>query len=367
MSGRSRGMRLIGIVFVALAAILALQGGNAQAQDKPKPVIINMLISPLGAGPLEGQVILGTQIAREHPWLILRAQETPGYLYNIREMATNKPRWKDTVFATEDTVIQLAFQGGAPILKDFLPEPIKIKWKLLYGEAYWTQGMWFVTLDPAIKTLSDIKGKSVAVGLRTQCDWGMDARLFLEIAYGVTPANTKIEHLPPVTATEAMLDGKVKVAVMGAGGGVGPDRKDWLLAPPIRTLQASGRKPYYLGVSEEDIKKVNQQLNTSYQPTVIKAGTLYDQPADLHVGIDRGYIGVHPEFPEEVAYEIVKQVAKFGPKMGDLHGLWKVWSPELMIDGLTEETAHPGAIRAYKELGWWDKAKKFKPVEYPKE
>jgi len=61
----------------------------------------------------------------------------------------------------------------------------------------------------------------------------------------------------------------------------------------------------------------------------------------------------------------VKQVAKFGPKMGELHGLWKVWSPELMVDGLSEENTHPGAIRAYKELGWWDLRKQFTPVTYP--
>lgn len=353
------------ISFGALLSLIALSFLTFPAIAQEKPRIINMLISPLGAGPLEGQVILGTLIAREHPWLILRAQETPGYLYNIREMAMNKARWTDTVFATEDTVIQHAFQGGKPELKEFLPEPVKIKWKLLYGEAYWTQGMWFVTLDPKIKKIGDLKGKSIAVGLRTQCDWGMDARLFLQVAYGITPKNTKIDHMPPIAATEAMLDGKVVAAVMGAGTGSGPTQKNWLIAPPLRTLQASGRKPYYLGASPQDVEKVNKHFNTSYQSVKIPAGTIYEQKEDLVVGIDRGYMAVHPSFPEDVAYELVMQVAKFGPKMGQLHGLWKIWSPELMVDGLSEENTHPGAVRAYKELGWWELRKKFTPVTYP--
>ncbi|MCB1547238.1 MAG: hypothetical protein KDJ41_05290, partial [Hyphomicrobiaceae bacterium] len=60
-------------------------------------------------------------------------------------------------------------------------------------------------------------------------------------------------------------------------------------------------------------------------------------------------------------------VAKIGPKMKDLHPVWRIWSPELMLHGLSEENVHPGAKRAYVELGWWDKHKKFPPVTYPKQ
>ena len=58
-------------------------------------------------------------------------------------------------------------------------------------------------------------------------------------------------------------------------------------------------------------------------------------------------------------------VATYGPQMKDLHGLWRIWSPELMVGGLTEENTHPGAIKAFKELGWWDLRTKTKPVQLP--
>lgn len=83
------------------------------------------------------------------------------------------------------------------------------------------------------------------------------------------------------------------------------------------------------------------------------------------MGVDRGYTASHPEFPEELAYEVVKTVAKLAPRMASLNALWKISSPELMVNGLTEENAHPGAIRAYKELGWWELRTKFRPVTYP--
>ena len=79
----------------------------------------------------------------------------------------------------------------------------------------------------------------------------------------------------------------------------------------------------------------------------------------------RGYKAVHPEFPDDTAYQIVMSVAKLAPKLRDLHIIWKIWSPELMVAGLSDENVHPGAKKAYVELGWWDKAKNFPPMTYP--
>ena len=40
-------------------------------------------------------------------------------------------------------------------------------------------------------------------------------------------------------------------------------------------------------------------------------------------------------------------------------------TPEMMLDGLTDENTHPGAIRAFKEIGIWEMRKDFVPVTYP--
>lgn len=106
------------------------------------------------------------------------------------------------------------------------------------------------------------------------------------------------------------------------------------------------------------VEKINQELDTTFEHIVVPAGTLPAQEEDFPVAVNHGYKAAHPDFPEETAYQIVKAVAELGPKMKDLHPLWRIWSPELMLYGLSEENAHPGAIRAYKELGWWDIATK---------
>lgn len=348
---------LVGIFALAPAG----PDGVAQAQQR-QAESVTVLRCPLGCGIIEEDTILGSFVAKEHPWLVLQPQETPGYLYNIREMAKNEKRWKTTIFGTEDTIIQLGVHGG-PALQEFLPEPIKIRWKLLYGEAWWTQGMWFVTLDPKLRTIADLKGKRVGLGLRTQSDWGMDARIFLEVGYGITPQNSDLRHLGPVAATEAMLDGKVDAVVMGMG--TDPYGKNWHIAAPIRLLEASGRKLYYIGMDKEVVDKVNKKYGTTYQLITVPGGTLPQRSEPLVVGVDRGYTASHPEFPEHLAYEVVKTVAKLAPRMEKVAALWKLSSPELMVNGLTDENAHPGAIRAYKELGWWELRKKFRAVTYP--
>ena len=353
-----------GRLLLAAALLAGLASDPAPAQQARKPETVTVLRCPLGCGISEGDTILGSFIAKEHPWLVYQTQETPGYLYNVREVAKNDKRWKTTGFGTEDTVIQLAVHGGSPELKEFLPEPITIKWKLLFGEAWWTQGMWYVTLNSKLKSIADLKGKRLGLGLRTQSDWGMDARLFLEVAYGITPQNTDIRHLGPVQATEAMLDGKVDAVVMGAG--TDPSGTNWLLAAPMRLLEASGHKLFYIGMDREAVEKVNAKYGTTYLTITVPPGTLPQRAEPLLVGVDRGYTAAHPEFPEDLAYETVKMVARLAPRMAAVHPLWKVSSPELMVNGLTEENAHPGAMRAYKELGWWDLRTKFRPVTYPK-
>jgi TRAP transporter TAXI family solute receptor len=359
-----------GAIAVAMFGLLLatiLLGGlvtdRSEAQQR-KPETITVLRCPLGCGIVEGDTILGSFVAKAHPWLVYQTQETPGYIYNVREMAKNQARWKNTAFGTEDTIIQLAVNGGSPELKEFLPEPIKIKWKLLFGEAWWTQGMWWVTLNPSLKTIGDLKGKRLGLGLRAQSDWGMDARLFLEVGYGVTPQNSDIRHLGPVAATEAMLDGKVDAVVMGAG--TDPNGKNWLVAAPMRLLEASGRKLYYIGMDKEAVDKVNAKFGTTYMTITMPPGTVPQRNEPLLVGVDRGYTAAHPDLPETTAYELIKTVAKLVPQMATAHPLWKVSSPELMVNGLTEENTHPGAIRAYKEMGWWELRTKVRPVTYPK-
>lgn len=345
----------------ALLIILLAVTSHALAFEQPN--VISVLLCPLGCGPLEGDTLLGGLITHKDPTLILRPQETPGYIYNFREMSTNESRWKSTIFGINDDIFGFGPLGGTPEFKEFLPQPIHTKFKLLYGEAYWTQGHWWVTLDPKLKKISDLKGKRLGIGLRTQSDWGLNARVDLEFGYGITTQNTKIYHLGPAKAVEELLDGKLDAIVMGLG--TEPFLKEWLITGPMSVLQAAKRKIYYIGMEPQIVRKLNKKLRTSYLVVTVPAKTLPYQKRAFTTAADRGFKAAHESFPEDLAYKLVKAVATYGPLMKRRQGLWRIWSPDLMVGGLTDENAHPGAIRAFEELGWWHLRKKYKPVHLP--
>ena len=357
-----RRIFLRGLAGLSAVPVLNLKVSRAFAAQKP--VIVPIFSSPFGAGPHTGNSIWGNIMAKAGETLIIAAQETPGYLYNYREMAKPK-RWKTHVFGTDASIVQLGILGGQPDIKEFLPEPIPIKFKFLHGEGMWSQGKFFITTDPNTKTMADLKGKRISLGLRAQSNWGVFPRLLLKTALGITPENTDIRHLTPGAMTQQLIDGTTDVIVSGCG--TDPDQTAFLVSGWLKKLDASGRKIRYIPMEPWALEKTNKKYGTSLVMMTFKAGTLPQQDQDLPVGMDRSYKAVHSDFPEEVAYDFVKAVYKYSPQMKDLHALWSILTPRMMIDGLTEDNTHPGAVRALKEVGLWDTDMRRNsiPVTYP--
>ena len=310
-------------MLLGVAGLALLPMASSLAQKPAAPVAVPLLLCPWGCGPTESDTILMNQMIKEGSPVTMLPQETPGYMYNIREMA-NERHWKKTAFSTEDVVIQLALKwGGTPTMKEFLPDRVPVRFKLLYGETWWAQGKFFVTFDPSIRTPADFKGKRVALGLRSQSDWGVFSRIMLEHGYGITPQNTDIRHLTPAALTQQLLDGSVDVAVTAFG--TEPALKEILISPPMRQLEAAGKPLRYIGVSKEVIDKVNAKLGTTFLHVNLPAGKLPKQAEPLSLGFVRGFKAAHPDFPEETAYQIVMAVARNAPRMKELHALWKIW------------------------------------------
>ena len=59
-----------------------------------------------------------------------------------------------------------------------------------------------------------------------------------------------------------MIDGTTDVAVTGFG--TEPTQKFYLLTGPLRKLQASGRKLYYIPIEQSAIDKVNKKFGTTF-------------------------------------------------------------------------------------------------------
>ncbi len=351
--------KLIRSLLTVVVAVLTL-GSTVQTRAADA---IPVLLCPFGCGPMAGDTILMNQMIKSGADIILLPQESPGYMYNIREMGRNKNKWKNFIFKTEDVLIQIAYAGGSKEVKEFLPEEIKIPWKLLYGEAFWGQGKFLVTYDCSLKRASDLKGKRISLGLRGQSDWGVFSRLWLEIIHGITPENSDIRHMTPGQLTQQLIDGATDASVTPIG--TEPSLTKFLIPGPVRQLEATGKKMCYLGATKEDIDKLNERMGATWQHVNLPANTLPHQDEPLGIGVNKGFAAVHESFDEERAYKVVKSVIEIGPEMVELHALWRIWSTELMTCGLSEQNTHPGAIRAYKEKGIWDLRNKCDPMTYP--
>ena len=107
-SARSLKAWSFGTVLAVTAALSGMPEARAQSAA---PAMVPMLLCPWGCGNTETSTMLMNAMVKDGSPVTLLPQETPGYMYNIREMA-NQKHWKTTVFGTEDIVLQLAAKWG---------------------------------------------------------------------------------------------------------------------------------------------------------------------------------------------------------------------------------------------------------------
>ena len=202
---------------VSALAVIGVMAGSAQARDE---VRVPTLTAPFGAGITEQIVIFERLIAKRHPWVRLVAQESPGFVYNIREMAANKKRYKTTTFWSSTGGLWAAETAQ----KGFFPKPIPrddFRWLVTRS----SNCIWFGTLDPNIKSIKDFSGKKIGLGRRSQTHWALFTTKAIKVGEGVNDA--KLEYLGNHAGMAALLDGRVDVTVL------------------IATMTAQARKTYF--------------------------------------------------------------------------------------------------------------------------
>jgi TRAP-type uncharacterized transport system substrate-binding protein len=348
--------RLVRRALVAAAIGAAAWAVIPVAISAGKLTLVPSLQCPMGCGAVIYDVLLSNSMARTGSNVSLTPQETPGYMYNIRQMdkTYDEPKTKITTFGTEDMVLQLGPMGGQGILKDSLPEPITHHFKFLWQIAATAQGRFFVTFDPNIKTIDDMKGKRVDLGLLTQSDWGLSGRMVLD-AYGITSENTKISYVTPAVMTSQLIAGTTDVATSGILGDAASNK--WSPVGPLVKLvaaaKASGRKLHYISVDPAKIEKLNQQYGMTLFTVTLKPHTLPLQDEPFTMGLNRAYHAVTTDFPPEIAYELTKATLQHGAALKKEGGFWSFWSAKGMVAGLTECNTNPGSIKAFKEAGIW--------------
>ena len=202
--------------------------------------------------------------------------------------------------------------------------------------ALYPETVQIVTLDPAIQSVADLKGKSVCVG-----DVGSGTyfnALDVFAAYDMT-----IDDVVPVyqsfgDSTESLKDGKIDAAFLCAGAPT----------PAVTELSAS-KTVYLLSFDDEHMEKLLAACPW-YAKLVIPAGTYDGFDEDAATITVKATLVCKSDVPDDVAYTIVKTIFESKDDIIALHAKANDLSLEFATEGIAVPFAK-GAAQYFAENG----------------
>lgn len=338
----SRRIR-IAVLCVVTGGLFLCGPAPAAAQEEKK---VSILTSPTGSGPYQAWAVLQTRAKDNHPWLRPIAVETPGFNYNVKYFAEKPELWPNTLIGS-GSVLEWAAKTG---IKPFYPGPLKAAEDFRIIGVMGLTGITFVTTNPNIRKIEDFEGKRVATGLLTQNEWGMYPRMLLD-GWGLTKKLRALNPLGTDPNVEALLDGRADVATLVVFSS--ENLKHTIAPSPFKLLEASNRSWRYVSVPKSMVEDYNSRTGAPFHARVYPPNTLPNQNAEVTTFGNFLLLTAHKSFPDDLAYEFAKFWIKMGPVTAQYDAMGRIWDSRSISAAarVTPELVHPGAMRAYSELG----------------
>ena len=193
-----------------------------------------------------------------------------------------------------------------------------------------------VTCDPSIKTVADLKGKTVSVG-----DAGsgveFNAKQILA-AYDLSFDDIKVTNASFGDSSESLKDGKIDAAFVVAG------------APTTAVTDLAAAKDVSLvELDAEHIAKL-QSTYDFYTETTIPAGTYKGVDADAKTVSVRATLIASTDLTEDQIYEFTKNLFEKQADLASGHDKFNLLNLEDAVKGMSVPF-HPGAKKYYAEQG----------------
>ena len=189
--------------------------------------------------------------------------------------------------------------------------------------------------ESGIKTLADLKGKTISVGA-PKSGTELNARAIFKAAGLSYEDMAKVEFLPYAESVELIKNRQLDATLQSSGLGMAAIR-DLAATLPIT----------FVSVPAEVTAKIG---NAAYQPASIPAGTYDGQDADVPTVAITNILVSHDGVSEEVAYQMTKLMFENLERLGNAHSAAKDIKLESAAKNLPIPL-HPGAERYYKEVG----------------
>jgi TRAP transporter TAXI family solute receptor len=188
--------------------------------------------------------------------------------------------------------------------------------------------------ESGIKTLADLKGKSISVGA-AKSGTELNTRAILAAA-GMSYADfSKVEYLPFAESVELMKNRQLDATLQSAGLGVAS----------IRDL-ATSTDIVMVEIPAEIVKKIG----APFVEATIPANTYRGQESEVKTAAVVNYLVTHSDVSDAVAYQMTKLVFDSLDELAAAHSAGKNIKLDKALDGMPVPL-HPGAEKFYKEKG----------------
>ncbi len=190
------------------------------------------------------------------------------------------------------------------------------------------------TADSGIKTLADLKGKSLSVGA-PKSGTELNSRAILAAA-GLSYKNLgKVEYLPFAESVDLMKNRQLDATLQSAGLGVA-SLKDLSTSIDIAVVAVP--------------KDVVARIGPPFTSVLIPANTYTGQEKDVPTAAVINYLVTSTAVSDDLAYQMTKLIFESLPELANSHVAGKDIKLENAANG-SPIPLHPGAIRYYKEKG----------------
>lgn len=203
-----------------------------------------------------------------------------------------------------------------------------------------------VRADSDIKKITDLKGKRFPSKYARMKLVGLIQNAVFK-AVGMSEKDIRPVPVPNfVRGSELLAEGKVAGVLTAPGSGV-TKKTNALVA--IRFLNIPNTPQVVASLS----KSLPSAYLAKVKPSKRSTGIL--EPINL-VGYQYALV-TSSSLSEEVVYKTAKAIAENKKSLAEAHGVFNRFVPEKMVVSLPGAKYHPGAIKYYKERGWWPSAK----------
>jgi len=310
--------------------------------------------SKLIAAAVAGMTVLSAPAAQAQQFINVLTGGTSGVYYPlgvaIGKIYSDKiPNVKTQVQATKASVENLILlQNGRGEIAFALGDSLKAAWEgdeeagfktkldklRTIGAIYPNYVQIVATADSGIKTLADLKGKSLSVGA-PKSGTELNSRAILGAAGLSYKDIGKVEYLPFAESVDLMKNRQLNATLQSAGLGVA-SLKDLSTSTDITVVS----------VPKETVDK----LGPPFVPVLIPANTYTGQDKDVPTAAVINYLVTSSAVSDDLAYQMTKLIFESLPELANSHAAGKEIKLESAAMG-SPVPLHPGAIRFYREKG----------------